>query len=274
MARMAVGDTELQAMLRIVNAPDDADDSGPLPRSVLAALSRLFGADTVHFFRLDVERCATPLYQEYGQIDEVGDEDVISQVFWSQYWSSPFCSYPDRTGDVRSVTKASDFHTMTELRRTEMWCDYLRVYGVHREMMLCLPSPPLRTLRLLLSRGRGPDFSERDRALLVLLRPHLDARLREWQQRRRPVALTPRQRELLALVAGGRTNGQIARHLGISEGTVRTHLENIFERLQVTSRAAAVVRAFPNGYPETGADEAPRPEAGPGHAVAGVPLNA
>ena len=178
MARMAVGDTELRAMLRIVNAPDDADDSGPLPRSVLAALARLFGADAVHFFRLDVERCATPLYQEYGQLDEVGDEDVISQVFWSLYWSSPFCSYPDRTGDVRSVTKASDFHTMTELRRTEMWRDYLRSYGVHREMMLCLPSPPLRTLRLLLSRGPGPDFSERDRALLVLLRPHLDARLR------------------------------------------------------------------------------------------------
>jgi DNA-binding NarL/FixJ family response regulator len=37
---------------------------------------------------------------------------------------------------------------------------------------------------------------------------------------------------------------QIARRLGISEGTVRTHLENISRLLQVSSRAAPVTRAF------------------------------
>ena len=36
------------------------------------------------------------------------------------------------------------------------------------------------------------------------------------------------------------------RSLGISEGTVRTHLENIYERLHVSSRTAAVTRAFAN----------------------------
>jgi DNA-binding NarL/FixJ family response regulator len=48
----------------------------------------------------------------------------------------------------------------------------------------------------------------------------------------------------LRLVAAGHTNIQIARRLGISEGTVRTHPENIYDRLQVSSRAAAVTRAF------------------------------
>ena len=43
-----------------------------------------------------------------------------------------------------------------------------------------------------------------------------------------------------------RTNTQIARQLGISEGTVRTHLENIYGRLGVSSRTAAVTRAFPD----------------------------
>jgi DNA-binding NarL/FixJ family response regulator len=47
-------------------------------------------------------------------------------------------------------------------------------------------------------------------------------------------------------VAAGRTNTQIARHLGISEGTMRTHLENIYEKLRVCSRTAAVTRAFPD----------------------------
>ncbi len=248
MARMAVGDAELRTMLRIIDAPDDTEDGVPLPRSVLAALLRLFRADTVRFMRLDVERQEVPLYQEHGRHADVDDDDAPVRVFWSNYWTAPFCSYPDRTGDLTRVTKESDFGTMVALRRTELWSDYFRPFGVHREMMLCLPSPPRRTLRLLLTRGPGPDFSERDRGLLALLRPHLDARFREWQRGRRPAALTPRQRELLALVAAGRTNGQIARHLCIAEGTVRTHLENIFERLQVSSRAAAVVRAFPDGY--------------------------
>ena len=50
--------------------------------------------------------------------------------------------------------------------------------------------------------------------------------------------------ELLNLVAAAHTNTQIARRLGISEGTVRTHLENIYRLLQVSSRTAAVNRAF------------------------------
>ncbi|HEX3195887.1 MAG TPA: LuxR C-terminal-related transcriptional regulator, partial [Streptosporangiaceae bacterium] len=45
-------------------------------------------------------------------------------------------------------------------------------------------------------------------------------------------------------VAAGHTNAQIARRLGISEGTVRTHLENIYRLLNVSSRTAAVTRAF------------------------------
>jgi DNA-binding NarL/FixJ family response regulator len=46
------------------------------------------------------------------------------------------------------------------------------------------------------------------------------------------------------LLAAGQTNAQVARRLGISEGTVRTHLETIYTRLNVSSRTAAVTRAF------------------------------
>lgn len=52
--------------------------------------------------------------------------------------------------------------------------------------------------------------------------------------------LTRRQNELLALVAAGRTNGQIATELGISESTVKNHLRQVFARLGVTSRAQAI----------------------------------
>jgi DNA-binding CsgD family transcriptional regulator len=98
--------------------------------------------------------------------------------------------------------------------------------------MLALPEPsvtaagPGRYLQLVVHREPGPDFSERDRALPVLLRPHLHQAYLDAERRRHPVPrLTPRQTELLRLVADGHTNAQIARRLGVSEGTVRTHLE-------------------------------------------------
>ena len=56
--------------------------------------------------------------------------------------------------------------------------------------------------------------------------------------------LTARQCELLRLVAAGHNNVEIARLLVLSENTVRKHLENIYERLGVSSRTAAVARAF------------------------------
>jgi DNA-binding NarL/FixJ family response regulator len=117
--------------------------------------------------------------------------------------------------------------------------------------MVCLPAGPGpaggRSLRLVLHRGPGRDFSERDRALLTLLRPHLHQAYLDAERRRRGIPqLTRRQWELLRLVAAGHTNAQIARRLGLSEGTVRKHLENIYGRLQVSSRTAAVTRAFPN----------------------------
>ena len=101
-------------------------------------------------------------------------------------------------------------------------------------------------MRLFFLREPGPDFSERDRALLTLLRPHLQQAYHDAERRRSPVPeLTPRQWELLKLIAVGHTNTQIARQLGLSEGTVRSHLENIYGRLNVSNRTAAVIRAFP-----------------------------
>ena len=80
----------------------------------------------------------------------------------------------------------------------------------------------------------------------MLLRPHLHQAYLDAERRRHPVPrLTPRQNDLLRLLAAGHTNTQIARRLGISEGTVRTHLEHIYDKLGVSSRTAAVTRAFP-----------------------------
>ena len=62
--------------------------------------------------------------------------------------------------------------------------------------------------------------------------------------------LSPRQREILDLVAAGRTSKDIAATLGISESTVNWHLANVFARLGASSRAEAValsIRSNGNG---------------------------
>lgn len=56
--------------------------------------------------------------------------------------------------------------------------------------------------------------------------------------------LTIRERQVLSLVAGGGTNREIADELGLSPKTVNRHVENIFGKLGVSSRAAAVARAL------------------------------
>jgi DNA-binding CsgD family transcriptional regulator len=59
--------------------------------------------------------------------------------------------------------------------------------------------------------------------------------------------ITTRQRQLLALVADGYSNVQVARTLGISGHTVRTHLQQIYARLGVTSRSEATALIRPSG---------------------------
>ena len=54
--------------------------------------------------------------------------------------------------------------------------------------------------------------------------------------------LTRRERQVLDLVAQGLTNAQVATVLWIAPGTVRRHLENVFAKLEVHTRTAAVAR--------------------------------
>ena len=57
-------------------------------------------------------------------------------------------------------------------------------------------------------------------------------------------ALTSREREVLALIGQGKTNTEIAAGLFVSDGTVKTHINHLFTKLELRDRAAAVVFAF------------------------------
>jgi DNA-binding CsgD family transcriptional regulator len=250
-APVTVSERDLRTLLGIVSG--DRGDLPPagLPSSLLAELKDQIPCDELEFYGCDSGRQIEMFSQLIPAGGVVPQSDIPDmQVFWQHYWDSLACSYPDRSGDVRSVTKLSDFYSARQWHSTGMYCENLGPQGVEHEMMLCLPAGHWRTIRLILWRGSGPDFSERDRALLALLRPHLHQAYLDAERRRSTTArLTARQRELLHLVAAGHTNAQIGRRLGVTEKTVGKHLENIYTRLQVSSRTAAVTRAFPTQAP-------------------------
>jgi DNA-binding NarL/FixJ family response regulator len=68
-----------------------------------------------------------------------------------------------------------------------------------------------------------------------------------------PKGITPREAEVLRLLARGRTNPQIAQDLAVSRGTVKIHVQNIISKLGVSDRTQAAVRAIELGIfePET-----------------------
>jgi Response regulator containing a CheY-like receiver domain and an HTH DNA-binding domain len=59
--------------------------------------------------------------------------------------------------------------------------------------------------------------------------------------------LTEREKEILAFIAQGFSNADIAERLYLSEGTIRNYTKNLFQKLGVTARTQAAVVAIKNG---------------------------
>lgn len=85
--------------------------------------------------------------------------------------------------------------------------------------------------------GTTPFQQRRDTYLLTVARNNGALLLVE---RRDEARLTQREKEVLSWVARGKTNAEIARLLWVSPGTVRKHLENVYAKLGVSTRTAAV----------------------------------
>jgi DNA-binding NarL/FixJ family response regulator len=97
----------------------------------------------------------------------------------------------------------------------------------------------------------------------ALLSPAVTKRvIREFTRIHRPVApkglddLTEREREVLSLIAEGRSNAEIGEALFISETTVKTHVTHVLQKLDVRDRVQAVVLAYQAGLVEAGSDPA------------------
>jgi len=299
--------SDLERVVRFSGDLAAAEDADPFSPRLLESFRKLVGSDSASYCELD--RPGRRLLANTG-VPEVDGSDDNVEIYWRLRHQHPHCAYEDRTGDF-STRKLTDFVSMRDQRRLEIYTEFFRPYDVEYEIGVGLPAPLTHTKVFIF--GNSPqrgDFRERERTVLELVRPHLVRRYQQVHARRRaetavaaldtceealvlldaagraefatpralrllaahgldltdvpeveplvaqlvrpdvlllaerrPFGLTTREREILALVAEGRSNAEVAAALWISPGTVGKHLENAYAKLGVATRTAAVQRA-------------------------------
>jgi DNA-binding CsgD family transcriptional regulator len=218
---------------------------------IMRLVRGLVGASSVCFLEHDCLDFTVPYMQYLDDDDAVVfcpeqiaamDDEPGLETLMEGWWTSP-CSLIERTG-ASVVSTIRSWYSARQWAEDPVRCEYL---ACDDQLLMGFPVSTFRSIRILLPRETGPAFGDREITLMKLLLPHLQPLMRSVVEGAgidpSPV-LTTRQREVLDLVRLGMPNKRIARILGISETTVRTHLENIFKRLGVESRTAAARVAF------------------------------
>lgn len=252
MSRTTVTHLDVERLRETIDMANSTACASPVDVTfaVLDCIRELAGADSATFLDLNgAAQCVRHLQMttDEGHVTQGSYEDLddTDDLFW-EYYESSSCSLPDRVNKPM-VFSDRTMHSALELAHDPMHVEVL--YDVYDEILAASPYESGVSLRLLIRRSEGPAFSELDLFLVELLQPHLQPLFRRTLHS--VIAsveppLTQRQRQILSLVREGMTNGQIARQLDISPGTVRKHLENSYSLLHVQSRVAAVGVAFAN----------------------------
>lgn len=251
-AASRLGAYDFRAVLEFLDQVRELDPDDAYAVEVLARVPSVVACDLVLYQQVDLRARQFRGLIGFGQTDDEGGADDEAQ-----YWAAgpcPLTDYRDRTRDV-IATRLQDIISLRRYRELPICRDYYQPVGLHPFLDLGIATDPRDFRSLVLFRGTDvPDFSERDRDVLELLRPHFMAREARAELYRRLIhddaaaedppdddsALTLREREIVYLVGQGKTNAEIAAELWITPGTVKKHLEHVYEKLGVSGRAAAV----------------------------------
>jgi DNA-binding CsgD family transcriptional regulator len=158
----------------------------------------------------------------------------------------PVLAHHRRTGNGEA-RRISDFLSDLKFRELGLYRDFYRPRGVNHQLAMTVPGPDGGLIGVALNRQRS-EFSDDDVQHLNSLRRHV-RQAAEFSARLLPPELrdpsghpllTPREKEILQLAAEGYASKQIASHLSVECCTVSNHLQNIYRKLDVTSRSAAI----------------------------------
>ena len=250
---MSLRRRDLRAILEFVAEAGEVEFETPYPGEIVVRIGELVPCLEIHYQEFDVRARAT---RALIPGDPEDDPDLDAQ-----YWKlgpCPIVRYRCATGDLAAV-RLSDVADWRRYAETPLYREYFRPSGIKHMADLGLPDRAGLRRSLVLFRGLADrDFRQRDREVLETLRPHLrqletTAALRRRLSRRlasqqQPWAaaaspLSRREREVVELVAEGKTNAQIAAELWIAPGTVKKHLDHVYEKLGVAHRSAAATYA-------------------------------
>jgi DNA-binding CsgD family transcriptional regulator len=242
-------DADVRALLDVFNRCEPAADDDIFYADVLMGVRELIPCDDISFQLMDPaeQRLQLLFVTDDGvhREETIGRTNEFLDVFWREFWEEDGCAGPLVTGDYSTLLHHAETSRTRAYANSPLGSAF-GALGVKDEVLV--PMTPLGGIdrRLLLFRDDGaPDFSEREKAMLALARPHIaELHARRDRELRGEPNLTPRQWEVLRQVAKGSSNTQIARALGVSEATVRKHLENVFLRLGVQSRTEAIARVL------------------------------
>lgn len=206
MARLSPSD--LGQALNFLREAEDVSGADPFPSELLDPLRELVGCDYVNYCELDRPHERVLLLDGCSRARELdalpkADEE---EMFWRLRHQHPVCAHQDSSRDFAAL-KLSDFLTRSQLRRREIYWDFFRPYGVEFELDVGLPAPPTHTKVFLFTRS-SRDFTERERLLLDLLRPHFVALYAAARNRRVLAVLEEREDSARSLIVLG-SNGAL-----------------------------------------------------------------
>jgi DNA-binding CsgD family transcriptional regulator len=236
--------SDYRGILEFLYAAGEVDGTDPFPEHVLARLRELVPCETVSYGDFD------PDFDREGHVWRIcvhhsGDPRAPVTPAIVEAHSRLAYQYPYRPWgpEARRALRWSDLLSRREWHALDLYWEVCRAIDGEYELDLWLATPDG------IAGGFGfdsfkRDFSERDKRVLDILRPHLVQLWRNAAARRREsgslAALTPREREILLWVARGKSNREIAAVLYLAPGTIRKHLDNVYDKLGVSNRAGAV----------------------------------
>lgn len=256
-----LSEREYLTLLSGIERIHGSGDMASLTRAMVDVAASVVPAAHVTYNELDPERQRAICFFNIDQVTHL--QDRYLPTFVRHMHEHPVLQHvrtAQQLAEAPGVRKISDFLPDADYHETALYRDVYRHLETRYQMIVPVMNGAV-TVGLALNRDRA-DFSERDREVLALLAPHLAIAYRAARQRERvawlfdpacidaateflrELRLTQRQAQVLFWCIQGKTSPEIAVILASKPRTIHKHLENIFARLGVGTRAAAISRVI------------------------------